>query len=153
MTPSVRSEVSMPVLRAIQLPASPWLAVPVGSGICTWACCSSSQTLVDVISNGVLSLDGTTPSVAMLWLDLVLGTATLTLSLYGVAWWSRKPKVISTSLVALLVLAAVISLVFSPAADFPDWYQWSSCVSVMAAWVAAGLLFNRAETGNQSSVR
>ncbi len=124
--------------------ASHWLVVPVGFVLSALAVFVIEPLVVDLIIQGLLGLDESSRAVPMLALDLLLSTSVLTVSLVVIASWSRRPKVVSTSLVSLLLLLGVGALVFSPETDLPVWYQWASCASVPAAWLLSGLLFNRA---------
>lgn len=132
---------------AIKSGASHWLVVPVGLFLSALAVFVVVPLVVDLIIQGALKLGEPNRSLPTLVLDLILSTSVLTLSLYVIASWSRKPKVVSTSLVALLLLAAVAALVFTPGADLPAWYQLASCLSVLLAWLVSGILFNRATKG------
>lgn len=122
--------------------ASPWLVVPVGFLISALGVFILEPMLVDLIVQSILELPEESRSTPMLGLDLCLSTATLVATLYVVAWWSRRPKVLSTLLVALLVLVGVALLV-SSSSDLPTWYQWSGCLSVAVAWLLSGLLYTK----------
>ena len=100
--------------------ASHWLVVPVGFVLSALAVFVIEPLVVDLIIQGLPGLDESSRTVPMLALDLLLSTSVLTVSLVVVASWSRRPKVVSTSLVSLLLLLGVGALVFGRLGDLVE---------------------------------